>query len=57
MSPATSARKVGAAAEPVVGPARTVFAVRTSVIETNAPDPPIAITLVAEPPAPPVPVP
>ena len=56
-SSATSERNVGAAAAPLVGPARTVFAVRTSLIDTNAPEPPIAMTLVAEPPAPPVPVP
>ena len=57
ISAATKLLNVGAAALPVVGPAKTIFAFCVAVLLTNAPVPPISIMLVADPPAPPVPLP
>ena len=57
ISAATKLLNVGAAALPVVGPANTMFAFLVVALSKNAPLPPIGIILVAEPPAPPVPVP
>ena len=57
ISSLTNALNVGAAALPVVGPANTIFAFLVVALSKNAPLPPIAIILVAEPPEPPVPVP
>ena len=42
---------------PVVGPDKTIFAVLVVALSKNAPLPPIASILVADPPAPPVPLP
>ena len=57
MSSATKALNVGAAALPEVGPLSIVFAVLVVSLSKNPPIPPIFITLVADPPAPPVPFP
>ena len=43
ISAATSDLNVGAAADPVVGPANIRFAFLVSVLLKNAPDPPIVI--------------
>jgi len=43
ISATTSDLNVGAAADPVVGPAKTIFAFLVSVLLKNAPDPPIVI--------------
>ena len=43
ISATTKALNVGAAADPVVGPDKIVFAVLVSVLLKNAPEPPIVI--------------
>ena len=43
ISSLTNALNVGAAADPVVGPAKTIFAFLVSVLLKNAPDPPTVI--------------
>ena len=45
---ATSDLNVGAAADPVVGPAKIAFALLVSVLLKNAPDPPIGMIELAE---------
>ena len=57
ISAATKALNVGAASLPVVGPDKTAFALLTVSLSKNPPIPPIFITLVADPPAPPGPYP
>ena len=57
ISAATNALNVGAASLPVVGPDKTALALLTVSLSKNPPIPPIFITLVADPPAPPVPFP
>ncbi|MDP6197436.1 MAG: hypothetical protein QGG29_08695 [Prochlorococcaceae cyanobacterium ETNP18_MAG_17] len=53
----TNALKVGAAAEPETGPAKTTFAARVAEVLMKAPGPPMASIVVALPPEPPVPTP
>ena len=49
ISEATRDRNVGAAADPLVGPAKIAFALSVSVLLKNPPGPPITITEVASP--------
>ena len=57
ISSLTNALNVGAAALPEAAPAKTWFVVLVVALSKNAPLPPIGSMLVADPPAPPVPLP
>ena len=57
ISSLTNALNVGAAELPEAAPAKTWFVVLTVSVSKNFPLPPIALIVVADPPAPPVPFP